>query len=310
MALLGKLLGLGRNEHYDRGIQLFDQGLYEEALECFAAVAHANHRDPLSERLALFYSAEAHANLGTEAMRKGAWERAEEHFRKAIAIHPHYPDLYFSLAVVLRHRLEYPAALEALNKALEINPRFAKAHFHRGIALYAMGERELGIRAMQRAVELEPGFASDAYLRGLQAHQQQNYAAAIHAFEMVSSTEIDDIQYHFRLADDLYRRGMFDEAVDEYRRALELNPQYADIRNHLGLALAALQRYDEALDEFDRALAINPSFVDAWLNRGNALKELGRIAEAQDAYRRVLQLEPDHVVALNHLTGTDQSRAA
>lgn len=310
MALLGKLLGLGRNEHYDRGIQLFDQGLYEEALECFAAVAQAGNRDPLSERLALFYSAEAHANLGTEAMRKGAWRRAEDHFRKAIAIHPHYPDLYFNLAAVLRHLLNYPEALEALNKALEINPRFAKAHFHRGIVLYAMGEREVGIRAMERAVELEPGFASDAYLQGVQAHANQNYAAAIHAFEMVSSTEIDDIQYHYRLADDLYRRGMFEEAVDEYRQALELNPHYADIRNHLGLALAALNRYEEALDEFDRALQTNPRFVDAWLNRGNALRELGRIAEAEDAYRRVLQLEPDHLVALNNLAGADQSRAA
>ena len=38
MSMIGKMLGFGRNEHYDRAIRLFDQGLFEEAVEAFGHV--------------------------------------------------------------------------------------------------------------------------------------------------------------------------------------------------------------------------------------------------------------------------------
>src|SRR5437660_972439 len=102
MSILGKMLGFGRNEHYDRAIRLFDQGLYEEAIEAFGLSRATGRKDPLTDRLALFYTAEAHANLGQAALKRASWERAETQFREALKIHPHYADLHFNLAQALR----------------------------------------------------------------------------------------------------------------------------------------------------------------------------------------------------------------
>src|SRR5205814_821331 len=104
MSMLGKMLGLGRSEHYDRGIRMFDQSLYEEAIVEFGRVVESPERDAVSERLALFYTAEAHASLGHRALKRGAWERALAHYEKALAIHPQYADLHFSQALALRRR--------------------------------------------------------------------------------------------------------------------------------------------------------------------------------------------------------------
>src|SRR5262249_4352642 len=142
-------------------------------------------------------------------------------------------------------------------------PRFAKAHFHRGLALYASGEREQGIEAARKALELEPGFGTDAFHRGMKAHAEGDHAAALHGLEMVSATEVDDILFHYRLGDDLYRRGMYMDAAAEYKKALELNPNYADIHNHLGIALSADKEYEQAVSAFKKALETNPAFVDA-----------------------------------------------
>src|SRR4051794_33838219 len=139
MSILGKMLGFGRNEHYDRAIRLFDQGLYEEAIDSFALSRASGKKDPLTDRLALFYTAEAHANLGQASLKRASWERAEAQFRKALEIHPHYADLHFSLSQALRRQLRYEDALVALDEALTINPRFAKAHLHKGLSLYASG---------------------------------------------------------------------------------------------------------------------------------------------------------------------------
>lgn len=55
------------------------------------------------------------------------------------------------------------------------------------------------------------------------------------------------------MGDDLYRRGDFAAAVAEYRKALAIRPNFADIRNHLGMALAALGNEAEAIEQSERA---------------------------------------------------------
>src|SRR5579871_314228 len=103
MSLLGKMLGFWRNDHYDKGIRLFDQGLYEEAIAEFALAQGVKGKpDPLTERLASFYTAESYAHLGHTAMKHGQWDKAETCFRHALEIHPNYADLHFHMALALR----------------------------------------------------------------------------------------------------------------------------------------------------------------------------------------------------------------
>ena len=70
---------------YERGIRLFDQGRYGEAIEEFERVLETSGDDALSRRLALFYSAEAHVNLGAIYEGKGNVERAVEELEAALA---------------------------------------------------------------------------------------------------------------------------------------------------------------------------------------------------------------------------------
>src|SRR5437870_4740071 len=97
MSLLGKMLGFGRNAHYDKGIRLFDQGLYEEAIHelDLARQARGARSDSLTERLSSFYSAESYAHLGHAALKQEQWSKAETCFAHALTIHPHYADLHF-----------------------------------------------------------------------------------------------------------------------------------------------------------------------------------------------------------------------
>jgi len=51
-----------------------------------------------------------------------------------------------------------------------------------------------------------------------------------------------------------------------------------------------LKKYDEAVDAFDKALQINPKDPLTWMNKGDALKALGRKAEADEAYAKAREL--------------------
>ena len=69
------------------------------------------------------------------------------------------------------------------------------------------------------------------------------------------------------LASVLVRKQHHEQAVDAYRRLIEIDPRSAAAHSGMGIALYYLGRTDEALQSVDRALAIDPNFEEALINR-------------------------------------------
>jgi superkiller protein 3 len=89
--------------------------------------------------------------------------------------------------------------------------------------------------------------------------------------------------------------GQLDEAEAHYRTALAGKPT-AESYNGLGYVLARQDRTDDAIAEFRKAIDANPKFVPAYNNLGEALAKQGKLQEAADAYRRSLAEKPSPAV--------------
>ncbi|MGO8800669.1 MAG: tetratricopeptide repeat protein, partial [Roseiarcus sp.] len=92
----------------------------------------------------------------------------------------------------------------------------------------------------------------------------------------------------------------FEEAAESFKKALRLNPGYAEAHSNRGIVLQALGRFDEALSSHDRALKINPTLAGVHSNRGDALVKLGRHDEALASYARALVINPDLAEVYNN----------
>ena len=88
-------------------------------------------------------------------------------------------------------------------------------------------------------------------------------------------------------------KGQWDEAMAEYRKALQIKPDNAEAHNNLGNALYDKGQLDEAITEYRKALQIKPDYAEAHNNLGNALSEKGQLDEAMTEYRKALQIQPD-----------------
>ena len=88
------------------------------------------------------------------------------------------------------------------------------------------------------------------------------------------------------------QRGELERAAEAYRRAIALEPRFAEAHANLGAVLARPGRYEEAVAAYGRALAIDPKLKAARLNLGLAHYRAGVLAAAADAFKAVFDADP------------------
>jgi tetratricopeptide (TPR) repeat protein len=99
----------------------------------------------------------------------------------------------------------------------------------------------------------------------------------------------------------LHEAGRFDQAVAHYRRATDLQPDYAPAYNNLGVTLRAQGRVDEAIAAYQEGLRLKDDYPDLHYNLANALLEQNRSDEAARHLRVALEVMPGSAAAHNSL---------
>jgi tetratricopeptide (TPR) repeat protein len=99
----------------------------------------------------------------------------------------------------------------------------------------------------------------------------------------------------------LAQNGKVDEAIAQYRKALQTDPNCAQAFNNLGNALLQKGKMDEAIAQFHQALQIDPDSAVAQNNLGNALLQKGKVDEAIAQFHQALQIDFGFAVAQNNL---------
>lgn len=91
-------------------------------------------------------------------------------------------------------------------------------------------------------------------------------------------------------------QGKIDEAITQYRKALEADPNYAAAHINLGVAVGSQGKLDESIGYFRRAIQLDPDSSVAQTNLGIALGIKGKLNESIFYLRQALQAEPDSAV--------------
>jgi Flp pilus assembly protein TadD len=100
---------------------------------------------------------------------------------------------------------------------------------------------------------------------------------------------------------ELQSQGKLDQAISQYRRALQVKPNYVEAHNNMGIALQLQGKLDEAISHYRRALQINPAYAEAYYNMGITFRAQGKYDEAINSYRQALRLKPYHVETHSNL---------
>jgi tetratricopeptide (TPR) repeat protein len=215
-----------------------------------------------------------------EHYEKKEFDLAEPYLAEVAQALPDFADVQNMLGVTFHHQERYELSQQAFEQALKINPRYTEAALNLAVTYNELGRydesRELQTGAFAAATCCSDG-GVDPFALGKIANM---HAATASAYE--------DLR-------------LLDAAAREYRVALELCPDFADLRTKLGHVLRERGDLAGAETEYRRAKDSKPSFVPARVFLGIALFAQGQRKEAIAEWEAALAIDPDNRLAKTSL---------
>ncbi len=197
------------------------------------------------------------ANRRTHAfeMPWSPWEDTLAHDPESWAAH-------VNLGGYLRQDRRYEEAISHFNESLRIAPERASARLNLGHTLFLMG------RLDEAFAELERSLQGDL-------------------------SKTDQALAHVYLSDVLISQKRYDEAGEQARAALELNPYNVEALYNYGAILAAQGDTKGGIDRIEAALAIDPAQHVAQHRLGILYASLGNNLKAASSFEKAVTLAPD-----------------
>lgn len=138
--------------------------------------------------------------------------------------------------------------------------------------LYARGRWALGLGTRE-------GYDSATDFLGKALEQDGNFALARYQLGMV-----------------LLATNNRWKAVGEFRKAIQLDPNFAEAYKNLGdlLRLSPRRLFDQAIESYTKAIDLQPDFAEAYVGRGDAWQAKGSFDNAIAEYKKALDLDPEN----------------
>jgi protein O-mannosyl-transferase len=179
-------------------------------------------------------------NLGRARERQGDLAGAAEAYRTAGALWPDQTDSMLNLGLIYSQMGRLPDALAQFKAALVIDPQLAEAHNNIGKILGTQGQLDEALKEFLQAAQLKPTLAEPQHNIGFVHALQKRYPEALTAYDKCLALDPDyQLGYAHRGAAYL-ATGRTSAAIDDLRRALEINP--SDAESAMQLQRASQQR--------------------------------------------------------------------
>jgi tetratricopeptide (TPR) repeat protein len=231
--------------------------------------------------------------------------KAEDSFRKALAIQPHLASAQTDLGYLLLDQHRPAEALPYLKEALQSDRGDSKLQemlvsAAEGTALQqrASGDRNGALATLLSAKASAPHSFALLLDLSILEDELRLFRDADRDVQEARSIHPDDLKALY--AEARVKMDMQDmpAAERDLRAYLKARPEDATAHYGLGRVLQMTQRSDEAKAEFERSTALAPNQAESYYQIGQMALDHGDYADAQQACRKALEHDPKHGGAL------------
>ncbi|MCA9603613.1 MAG: tetratricopeptide repeat protein [Polyangiales bacterium] len=286
----------------------------------------ADQGTPLPERKPMNPSAQDSYRDGLDAAAAGKYDEARREFEDALKEDANAYEAAFNLGVISDRQGNETRALEYYKRALRIQPDYERAangivtiYIRRGRVADAVAFIEPLAKYWQRNLYLQSVYAEtlvqankvDQAIDAARAalHRDERFVPAMIAIikaslkqgrKELASTVLDqalsvnpndaELQYmkgQMLLEED----GRLKDALDRFKRAVQLRPDFVEARTALGRQLLIGANYGEALTHLQAAALLSPQLVEVHLNLADAYRANKQWQKAKAAFDKALEMK-------------------
>jgi tetratricopeptide (TPR) repeat protein len=184
------------------------------------------------------------------------------------------------------------AAIEAFTVAISLKPESMAGHLKRGEAYRRRGEFEAALRDLLRAAELDPLATIPRELLGDVNYALGRYAGAAEHYSHYLDLDDRSPRLLYKVALSSLQLGQTKASISALRKAIEMDPRFAEGHYLLGVCLREMQQTTEAAKSFVRAIAIQPALLQAREELADIYARLGRSEERAAQLEALAALDP------------------
>jgi tetratricopeptide (TPR) repeat protein/WD40 repeat protein len=268
--------------------------------------------DAIAQIKEQFLDAYSFLRAGIANERTGNYPAAVKSYERGLEVEPDNVELLNGMGFSLFQQGKSEEAVQALEKALALDPQHWKAHNNMALASIDLGELEMAEAHYRESVAIEPQPAIYNDL-GFVLERQGLGEEAVEMYRKSLELDPESATAHYNLAANLARSGQFPEAEAHFRAALKTAPSS---RAYAGLGVVLWQqgRADEAIASMKNAIKAEPNNAAAYHQLGTMLVQQGKLEEAAFTYRALVRKQPSATAhrelaeVLSRLGRTDEAR--
>ncbi len=192
---------------------------------------------------------------------------------------PENADTFYLLGVTQYFQGKISETIESLRKCLDLNPKHTDAAICLSVLFNDLGQYEEGRKTFDTANQSI-------------AHQQPGEDLGVDRKFCLKHLELGDLYARYR---------RFDEAIEQYTRAMVLDPTDLEIRIRRAKSFAKKGFVTRAIQDLEQLKTQHPKFIMARLQLGLLHYSQSNILDAELEWETCLTLEPGHREALSYL---------
>ena len=260
------------------GIGYLEQADYTNAIRAF--------RD--ASRNAPYWAYPLH-NVALTYTQTGDYAAAIQAYRRAIELAPRYAYLPYNLGLLYQRLNKQKEAELSFRRAMVLNPGLADSYNALGFLRESQGHATEAEQLYTRALQIDPNsLAARQNLAVLISGQRARLNEAIGLWRLNLARQPDYLASRLSLAKALVAAGQLGAALDQYKAAELVRPNYIAVRLALAELYEQKQDFENAASELRESLTLQPANPLLLERLGDLESDRGRKADALDAYQRVL----------------------
>jgi len=189
----------------------------------------------------------------------------------------------------------YTSALIELTEAEKLDPENPELLYNLGLAYIGKRRPDLAEQRLQKAILLKPNNSTARNDLGVAYLELKRWDSAIQQFKIVK----DDIFYEnnenatINLGLAYLGKGDYPKAMEELRAVAAMNPRNPVVHLSLGRVWFAMDKTDQAIVEYKKALDIYSDYGAAYYHIGLAYLKLNNVASARASFKEAARIIPD-----------------